>query len=261
MKNAKIDRDDDSMNDLSEIDRRDFFSRKNFIDESHLMNWLTDWMFWDSIEDDCCLFNDSKIEDDDRCLIDYDDEDRCLINWDENRCLIDNFSLFSDWEWWRDFSWVDSSRSDDCIDCSRSDNCRADSDFCDPDRDCVCHEIYEIAFEIDFAKMTISSSIQSVRCSFSRIPIKNFAIVICEFFKIHTSRFRRAFRKRLRRMFNTSDLKSSSIQSTKFSLNCFHSVSFFRFSRSYKIIVVCTKMFLFILRTRTSTFLDSRSER
>jgi hypothetical protein len=38
MKNAKIDRDDDSMNDLSEIDRRDFFSRKDFIDESHLMN-------------------------------------------------------------------------------------------------------------------------------------------------------------------------------------------------------------------------------
>ncbi len=38
MKNAEIDRDDDSMNDLSEVDRRDFFSRKNFIDESHLMN-------------------------------------------------------------------------------------------------------------------------------------------------------------------------------------------------------------------------------
>jgi hypothetical protein len=37
-KNAKIDRDDDSMNDLSEIDRRDFFSKKGFIDESHLMN-------------------------------------------------------------------------------------------------------------------------------------------------------------------------------------------------------------------------------
>ncbi len=38
MKNAKIDRNDDSMNNLSGIDRRDFFSRKNFIDESHLMN-------------------------------------------------------------------------------------------------------------------------------------------------------------------------------------------------------------------------------
>jgi predicted phage gp36 major capsid-like protein len=38
MKNAEIDRDDDSMNDLSEVDRRDFFSRKSFIDESHLMN-------------------------------------------------------------------------------------------------------------------------------------------------------------------------------------------------------------------------------
>jgi hypothetical protein len=38
MKNAKIDRDDDSMNDLSEIDRRDFFSKKDFIDESHLLN-------------------------------------------------------------------------------------------------------------------------------------------------------------------------------------------------------------------------------
>jgi hypothetical protein len=38
MRNAKIDRNDDSMNDLSEIDRRDFFSRMSFIDESHLMN-------------------------------------------------------------------------------------------------------------------------------------------------------------------------------------------------------------------------------
>jgi predicted phage gp36 major capsid-like protein len=38
MRNAEIDRDDDSMNDLSEVDRRDFFSRKSFINESHLMN-------------------------------------------------------------------------------------------------------------------------------------------------------------------------------------------------------------------------------
>jgi hypothetical protein len=31
------------MNDLSEIDRRDFFSRKDFIDESHLLNcWSLD---------------------------------------------------------------------------------------------------------------------------------------------------------------------------------------------------------------------------
>jgi hypothetical protein len=107
--------------------------------------------------------------------------------------------------------------------------------------------------------LTISSSIQSVRCSFSRIRIKNFAIVICESFKTHTSRFRRTFRKRLRRMFNISDLKSSSIQSTKFSLNCFHSVSFFRSSRLYEIIVVCAKMFVSILRTRASS--ESRSKR
>jgi hypothetical protein len=38
MKNARIDRDDDSMKDLSEIDRRDFFRTKNFIDEFHLLN-------------------------------------------------------------------------------------------------------------------------------------------------------------------------------------------------------------------------------
>jgi hypothetical protein len=38
MKNAKIDRNDDSMNDFNEIDRRDFFSKKNFICESHLLN-------------------------------------------------------------------------------------------------------------------------------------------------------------------------------------------------------------------------------
>ncbi len=38
MRDAKIDQNDDSMNDLNEIDRRDFFSRKGFIDESHLMN-------------------------------------------------------------------------------------------------------------------------------------------------------------------------------------------------------------------------------
>jgi hypothetical protein len=38
MKNAKINRDDNSMNDLSEIDRRDFFRKKDFIDEFHLLN-------------------------------------------------------------------------------------------------------------------------------------------------------------------------------------------------------------------------------
>ncbi len=164
MKNAKIDWDDDSVNDLSEIDRRDFSGEihlKNcclndwfdaeIIDEFHLLNcWSIDWTFWSSIESDCCLFNDSSIEDADRCLIDCDDENRCLIDWcDDDRCLIDcenkdrcltdceaedrflidYFSLFSDWEWWSD--WVDRSRSGDC---------RADPDFCNPDRDCVCHE-------------------------------------------------------------------------------------------------------------------------
>jgi hypothetical protein len=38
MKNAKIDRDDDSMNDLNEIDRLDFFRTKSLIDEFHLLN-------------------------------------------------------------------------------------------------------------------------------------------------------------------------------------------------------------------------------
>jgi hypothetical protein len=38
MKNAKTDRDDDSMNDLSEIDRRDFFRKNDFINDSHLLN-------------------------------------------------------------------------------------------------------------------------------------------------------------------------------------------------------------------------------
>jgi hypothetical protein len=38
MKNAEIDRDDDSMNDLSEIDRRDFFRKNDFIDDFHLLN-------------------------------------------------------------------------------------------------------------------------------------------------------------------------------------------------------------------------------
>jgi hypothetical protein len=98
--------------------------------------------------------------------------------------------------------------------------------------------------------LTISSSIQNVRCSFSRVRINDFAIIIFASFKIHTLRFRKTFRKRLRRMFNTSDLKSSSISSTKFFLNCSHNVSFFRFSRSYEIIVVCTKLFLSILRKK-----------
>jgi hypothetical protein len=38
MKKAKIDRNDDSMNDFSEVDRRDFFRTKSLIDESHLLN-------------------------------------------------------------------------------------------------------------------------------------------------------------------------------------------------------------------------------
>jgi hypothetical protein len=115
--------------------------------------------------------------------------------------------------------------------------------------------------------LTISSLIQSVRCSSSRIRINDFAIIIFASFKIHTSRFRRTFRKRLRQMFNISDLKSSSIQSTKFFLNCFHSVSSFKSSRSYEVIAVCTKMFLSTLRMRafseseSSLFNESRSER
>jgi hypothetical protein len=36
MRNAEIDRDDDSMNDLSEIDRRDFFSKRDFSEDIHL---------------------------------------------------------------------------------------------------------------------------------------------------------------------------------------------------------------------------------
>jgi hypothetical protein len=36
MKDAEIDRDDDSINDRSETDRRDFFSKKNFSRKIHL---------------------------------------------------------------------------------------------------------------------------------------------------------------------------------------------------------------------------------
>jgi hypothetical protein len=36
MRNARIDRDDDSMNDLSEIDRRDFFRKRNVSERIHL---------------------------------------------------------------------------------------------------------------------------------------------------------------------------------------------------------------------------------
>jgi hypothetical protein len=100
------------------------------------------------------------------------------------------------------------------------------------------------------ALLTISSSIQSVRCSSSRVRINELAIVILESFKTHTPRFRRAFRRRLRRMFNIPDLKSSSVQSAKSSLNCSHSVSSLKSSRSYEIIVACTKMFLSTLRMR-----------
>jgi hypothetical protein len=38
MRDTRTDRDDDSMNDLSEIDRRGFFRTKGFIDEFHLLN-------------------------------------------------------------------------------------------------------------------------------------------------------------------------------------------------------------------------------
>jgi hypothetical protein len=66
------------MNDLNEIDRRDFFRTKNLIDESHLLNcWSIDRNL---IENDRCLFNDSKIENDDHCLINWNDENRCLID-------------------------------------------------------------------------------------------------------------------------------------------------------------------------------------
>jgi hypothetical protein len=91
-------------------------------------------------------------------------------------------------------------------------------------------------------------------------------MIIFESFKIHTSRFRRAFRKRLKRMFSTSILKSSSIHSAKFFLNCSHSVSFFMSSRSYEVIAVCTKLFLSTLRTKalveeSMRFDESKSEK
>jgi hypothetical protein len=38
MKNAEIDRDDDSMNNFSDVDRRYFFRTKSLIDESPLLN-------------------------------------------------------------------------------------------------------------------------------------------------------------------------------------------------------------------------------
>jgi hypothetical protein len=81
------------MNDLNEINHRDFFTRRRFMNASHLMNWSTDWTLIVSIESDICLFNDWN--DDDRCLTDW--EDCCLIDCeDKDRCLIDNFSLFWD---------------------------------------------------------------------------------------------------------------------------------------------------------------------
>jgi hypothetical protein len=36
IKNAEIDRDDDFVNDLNEIDRREFFCKRSFLDEIHL---------------------------------------------------------------------------------------------------------------------------------------------------------------------------------------------------------------------------------
>jgi hypothetical protein len=36
MKNAKVDRNDESMNDLNEIDRRDFFKKRIFSKKIHL---------------------------------------------------------------------------------------------------------------------------------------------------------------------------------------------------------------------------------
>ncbi len=38
MRNAEIDRDDDSVNDLSGVGRRGFFRTKDLIDEFHLLN-------------------------------------------------------------------------------------------------------------------------------------------------------------------------------------------------------------------------------
>ncbi len=39
IKNAKIDRDDDSINDLTKLIVAIFFVTKNFIDKFHLMNY------------------------------------------------------------------------------------------------------------------------------------------------------------------------------------------------------------------------------
>jgi hypothetical protein len=108
-----------------------------------------------------------------------------------------------------------------------------------------------MTFNLNFLKLlTISSSIQKIECSFSIIWIKDFAMIIFTSFKIHTFRFRKTFCKRLKRIFSTFVLKSSSIHSAKFFLNCFQSVSFFMSSQSYEVIAVCMKLFLSTLRTK-----------
>ncbi len=104
--------------------------------------------------------------------------------------------------------------------------------------------------------LTSSSSIQKTEYSFSRIRVKDFAMIIFESFKIYTSRFRRAFRKRLKQLFSTSILKSSFVHSAKFSLNCSQSVSFFMSSRLYEVIAACMKSFLSTLRTRLKSELS-----
>jgi hypothetical protein len=90
MKNARTDRDDDSMNDFSEIDRRDFFRKRDLSEKIHLST------YWSSIENDFWLFWEWK---------------------DENRCLIDCFSFSSEFSIdWTNFINDDRSRDSDSRD-------------------------------------------------------------------------------------------------------------------------------------------------
>jgi hypothetical protein len=95
------------MNDLSEIDRRDFFIKRDFSEEIHLS------ADWSSIESDFWLFWEWK---------------------DEDRYLIDCFSFSSEFSIdWTNFAYDDRPRSD-------ADDSRRDSDLRDSDRDFACHE-------------------------------------------------------------------------------------------------------------------------
>jgi hypothetical protein len=91
--------------------------------------------------------------------------------------------------------------------------------------------------------LSTSSSVHSVESSSWSASYRDFAMMMFLSFNIHTSRLRKTSRRRRKRVFNTN-LKSSSVHSSKSFWNCFHRLVFLK-SFFSQMLILC-EMYSFL---------------